>query len=150
MLETSFVIVENITLTTHDLVNVVVSNPLLPQNQKMSIEPDDANGEPSAISIMISSSTPIILPSKDFFLCLGVKRCVFPHGLQELGLILPRGYREAKPTMDSTISSLFPIEKVTKEELIEAAFLSSVNWSCKDMNIIGEYDCFEEKVYQHP
>jgi len=65
-------------------------------------------------------------------------------------LILPHGYREAKPTMDSIISSLFPIEKVTKEEFIEVAFLSSVSWSCKDMNIIGEYDCFEKKVYQHP
>jgi len=78
-----FVIVESITLATHDLVNVVVCNSLSPQNQKMSIELDDANGEPSAISIMIFSSTPIILPSKDFFLCLGVERCVFPHGLQE-------------------------------------------------------------------
>jgi hypothetical protein len=49
--------------------------------------------------------------------------------------------------MDSTIASLFPIEKVIKEELIEVTLLSNVGWSCKDMNIIGEYDCFKKKVY---
>jgi hypothetical protein len=62
-------------------------------------------------------------------------------------LILPQGYRKENPTMDSTIASLFPIEKVIKEELIEVTLLSNVGWSCKDMNIIGEYDCFKKKVY---
>jgi hypothetical protein len=92
----------------------------------MSIEPDDANGEPSVISIMISSSTPKIILLWDSSFSLGVEKCVLPHGLHEPSLILPHGYREAKPSMDLTIDSLFHVEKVTKEELIKVAFLLSV------------------------
>ncbi|KAH8938943.1 hypothetical protein BDL97_15G010200 [Sphagnum fallax] len=78
------------------------------------------------------------------------ERCVLPLGLQKPSLILPHGNREAKPAMDSTVASLFPVEKVTEEELTEAAFLSSVGWSCKNMSMTGEKDCLEEKVCQHP
>jgi len=75
---------------------------------------------------MIFSSIPRILPSRVSSFSLGAKRYVLPHGLQEPSLILPHGNREAKPTMDLIVASLFPVEKVIKEELTKAAFLSNV------------------------
>lgn len=146
LLETSFVTVESTASTVQDLVNVVVSGHLSPPSLEMSTEPDDVDGEPSAIS----SSIPRILHSRGSSFSLDAERCVLPLGLQKPSLILPHGNREAKPAMDLTVASLFPVEKVTEEELTEAAFLSSVGWSCKDMSISGEKDCLEEKVCQHP
>lgn len=145
MLQTSFVTVESIPSTVQDLMNVVVSDGL-----EMSTEPDGADGEPSVISTVISSSIPRILHSRGSSFSLDAERCVLPLGLQKPSLILPHGNREAKPAMDSTVASLFAVEKVTEEELTEAAFLSSVGWSCKDMSITGEKDCLEEKVCKHP
>ncbi|CAM6039056.1 unnamed protein product [Sphagnum compactum] len=149
LLETSFVTVESTASTAQDLVNVVVSGCLSAPSLEMSTEPDDADGEPSAISTVISSSIPRILHSRGSSFSLDAERCVLPLGLQKPSLILPHGNREGKPAMDSTVASLFPVEKVTEEELTEAAFLSSVGWSCKDMSITGEKDCLEE-VCQHP
>jgi hypothetical protein len=145
LLQTSFATVESTASTVQDLMNVVVSDRL-----EMSTEPDGADGEPSGISTVISSSIPRILHSRGSSFSLDAERCVLPLGLQKPSLILPHGNREAKPAMDSTVASLFPVEKVTEEELTEAAFLSSVGWSCKDMSITGEKDCLEEKVCQHP
>ncbi|KAH8938944.1 hypothetical protein BDL97_15G010200 [Sphagnum fallax] len=145
LLQTSFVTVKRTASTVQDLMNVVVSDRL-----EMSTEPDGADGEPSAISTVISSSIPRILHSRGSSFSLDAERCVLPLGLQKPSLILPHGNREAKPAMDSTVASLFPVEKVTEEELTEAAFLSSVGWSCKNMSMTGEKDCLEEKVCQHP
>ncbi|CAK9205453.1 unnamed protein product [Sphagnum troendelagicum] len=145
LLQTSFVTVESIPSTVQDLMNVVVSDGL-----EMSTEPAGADGEPSVISTVISSSIPRILHSRGSSFSLDAERCVLPLGLQKPSLILPHGNREAKPAMDSTVASLFPVEKVTEEELTEAAFLSSVGWSCEDMSITGEKDCLEEKVCKHP
>ncbi len=150
LLETSFVTVESTASTAQDLVNVVVSGRLSAPSIEMSTEPDDADSEPSAISTVISSSIPKILHSRESSFSLDAERCVLPLGLQKPSLILPHGNREAKPAMGSTVASLFPVEKVTEEELTEAAFLSSVGWSCKDMSITVEKDYLEEKVCQHP
>ncbi len=150
LLETSFVTVESTASTAQDLVNVVVSGHLSAPSLEMSTEPDDADGEPSVISTVISSSIPRILHSRGSSFSLDAERCVLPLGLQKPSLILPHGNREAKPAMDLTAASLFPVEKVTEEELTEAAFLSSVGWSYKDMSITGEKDCLEEKVCQDP
>lgn len=143
LLETSFVTVEGTASTVQDLLNVVVSGHLSAPSLEMST---DADGEPSAIS----SSIPRILHSRGSSFSLDAERCVLPLGLQKPSLILPPGNRETKPAMDLTVASLFPVEKVTEEELTEAAFLSSVGWSCKDMSVTGEKDCLEEKVCQHP
>jgi hypothetical protein len=116
----SKVTVEMIGSTSQDLVKVV-SDPLSALNPEILVV-HDADGK-SSVSLNMISSTTGILPSMDPS-HLDPRGCAIPP-YSDHGSIQPH----IEEKFPREITSSFPIEKVTEEELTEAAFLSSVGWS---------------------